>query len=178
LIGGTIIISLLGAISHFNLKLAIMKVHAVLLCLALVPLALAQAPPAVPEPEDPGFFGNLFNLFGLDNIDTDRLTQDATARLQKGFDLLDQSWTMLDEVLEEYSVDSLPELNMPPADEIVANITRKFEAVKAKAEERLEMIQQQARDFDIFELIDQVPDSDAETEAEPAAEEENDWWLW
>lgn len=158
-----------------------MKVKALLLCLALVPLVLAQSEPANEEEPDTmldNFWSMVSNFFSGNR---DRLTN----RMQKGINLVNQGLTVLGEAVDEYSIEvETPDPKIPDAEQIIANITSKVLELKTWTEQAVEEIKQKAASFDLYDHMDNEPESDPENEPTPTPEvheeeqAEISWWPW
>jgi len=162
-----------------------MKVKALILCLALVPAVLAQAAPeATQEPEESWYLGGIVSGimdnvvdFFKSNVDTESIRQNAVARMEQGRKLMVQGWATFDEAMQELSVD-VPEVEIPSIEEIIANLTAKYEEFSAETQEKFQLFQTKINDeFSLFndESEEQEPENEPESEPESEPEAKGIW---
>jgi len=143
-----------------------MKVTALLLCLAFVPLVLAQTDDVVEEEtglmtwSSMGWIQWIGKFFGLD-IDTERYRQDVIVQLDKGLELVDGGLSMITNILNEFSV-NVPDPAIPTTNEIIADVTSRFETAMTNLQAQLDKIKQMYQDLDlgVFNLEDDVDEAD------------------
>jgi len=158
-----------------------MKVKALILCLVLVPAVLAQVESGTTQEEEGLFdavFGDLYNKvvdYFKSNVDTESIRQNAEARMNKGLELITQGWAVIDEALDEYSID-VPD--MQPIEVIKANLTTKYNQFRDTTQEHFQLFKDMLNDeFSLFnDEPEEQEEQEPESEPESEAESESAWW--